>query len=348
MRPLFNSIGIEIEYVDVTQEQMYKLGKKLGWRSTSDGTVRSHRLTSGLLEITEGGKRTEYGGELISPVLNVKDKRWEEDIRRILGTLRSHGEGVDSRTSIHVHVNATGMPLYAMLNMIRLGLWSEAAFYRIGCGPAGIHRGALDRDYGYCRPISAPGPPLTMDEGGVLRPVFDSELLLNAKTINDILVGLGRYDKWGGGKYHESRYVWLNLLSLFIRGTVEFRLFNFTYKPRYVRAWVHTCIAAVKEAFNPHLPELEYSPLGSMQFELANLIDGLALSDQTAYSLEDLWSMADYQVGVKSPQLGHIFHTIHWGDTPDRLKPKKVEEGNSNPFEKFKNNQTIVPGYLAL
>ena len=50
--------------------------------------------------------------------------------------------------------------------------------------------------------------------------------LIKAKTMGHLQQGLGRYDRQGSGKYHEARYVWLNLLSLYQLGSIEFRLFN--------------------------------------------------------------------------------------------------------------------------
>ena len=121
----------------------------------------------------------------------------------------------------------------------------------------GVHRGALHLDYGFCRPLGAQGPPVVRCADEHSRPVFDTKRLLKAKTLEHLRQGLGRYDRHSGGKYHEARYVWLNLLSLYQLGSIEFRLFNSTYSYRNVLAWVDLCQHIIRAGFMPfqELPE---------------------------------------------------------------------------------------------
>jgi len=361
MNPLIDTVGIEIEFANIPKAAADML-PRTSWVLVEDGSCRSRRnVYPGLPIEVEGverandgvGEYTLFGGEFVSPKINTNKKYWDTDIRKILEFLRRAGEGLDVRTSIHVHVNANGFPLFALKNLLKLGLHLEAGFFRIACGEMRVHRGALHLDYGYCRPISWKGPPVVRDSDGVLRPIFDTELLLEARSLKVFRQGLGRFDLHSGGKYHEARYVWLNLVSLYQLGSVEFRLFNPTYTYKYVTAWVDLCQHMVRTAFSPQIGELEPNPLGTNKISLERIISILGLDNyKTIYTLEALWNSAEYQRGVYGHQRGHLDHTCDWYKAPGYITPEPI--GSTEviyPFHEFSlgNNPTpIVDGWCVL
>lgn len=345
MPSIIESVGIEIEFANVPREEATNVARDIGWNITDDGSTRTRRNTyPGLpIEIAGAPLTVPFGGEFISPIINTSSNgTWKKDIADILSFLSEHGEGIDARSSIHVHVNAGGVPMYVLHNLVHLGLYLEAAVYRLACAEAGVHRGAMHLDYGYCRPISEKGPPVTETDSGKMRQVFTYNTLLRSDSKSSLKKALGRYDR-SGGRYHEARYMWLNFLSLFQLGTVEFRAFNSTLNYRNIVAWVDMSQSFLRTAFS-NIPELEKNPLGSSNVTLNDLINILDIRDQkTVYTLEDLWSSAEYQRPVKGFQMGHLSHRIAWGSPGAGLLPPIVDQDEVFSFTEFSLGRAITP-----
>jgi len=324
MASIIESIGLEIEFANIPKANARDLARSIRWRLVEDGSTRNYRyaLNSGL-ELSSGGYRM-FGGEFVSPMLDTTNDRWLSNVKRIITWLRQHGEGVDARTSIHVHVNVTGFPLFALKYLFLIAAHLEAAMYRLACGEAGIHRGSLRNDYGYCRPLTIPGPPCTPTDT-VTRPVFGLNQILNVQSWKEYRQAVGRYDRWGGGKYHEARYVWLNPLSFMVYGSIEFRLFNFTQRPTFVWAWVSLCKEIVRNSFAKRTI-LDYNPLGTTQIALEDVVEFLMLDNNLTYVLEELWGLSDFPPPVRSPQLGHIGHPVAWYGVRPEIIPPEPEE----------------------
>lgn len=353
-RVLIDSIGIEIEFANIVKTRGDTFRRnETRWRLVEDGSCRSHRnvLPGVDIEVAGNGQTAMFGGEFISPIINTTaEQNWKDEIARILDWIAESGEGLDVRTSIHVHVNVGSIPLFAVKNILRLGLYLEAGIYRLACAEMGVHRGALHLDYGYCRPISEMGPPIVRDSDDDMRPVFSTKRLLRLKSLDHLRKGLGRYDTHGGSKYHEARYVWLNLISLYQYGSIEFRLFNSTLAYRNVVAWVDLCQHIIRTGFAP-LDDLPEYPLGSTDIELQDIIELLGLKEsKTVYTLERLWSQADYQRGVMGYQIGHLGSGINWHRAPRYLVPPIIK-GQIYPFREFSLGGRPTPitrGWLTI
>lgn len=350
---IIDSIGIEIEFSGIQKSHADMFKQELSWRMVEDGSCRTRRgVIPGLpIEVTGASELALFGGEFISPIIDTSsNKTWKNEVSKILEWLGEAGEGLDVLTSIHVHVNAGSLPLFALQNVLRLGLFLEAGMFRLSCAEIGVHRGALHLDYGYCRPISKHGPPVVRCSDDLYRPIFDVERLIQSTDISHIRQGLGRFDRSGGGKYHEARYVWLNLVSLYQLGSIEFRLFNSTYSYRNVLAWVDLCQNIIRASFTlpQHLPE---NPLGSTDLQLEDIIQTLGIHDQkTIYTLENLWNAAGYQRAVMGDQMGHLGHSVDWRRTPKFLVPDIIESG-IKPFREFSLGnapQPIIPGWYNI
>jgi len=290
-----------------------------------------------------------FGGEFVSPVIDIDDDSWKETVRYIIHSLRDAGEGVSKKTSIHVHVNCSGLPRFALQHLVRLGLYLEDGMFRLACGEAGEHRGASHLDYGYCRPISGMGPPVTPTVGRRERhrQVFTTKCLLAAQTDNEFLMALGRRDRNMGNKYHEARYVWLNFLSLYSYGSIEFRLFNTTGKPEYLFAWVKLCQEIIQASFGKHT-ELPENPLGSGTMVLDDIIELLCITDgDTIHTLEELWELGDYQPGVVGLQMGHLAdNMVDWRNTPKNIIPPIVNADDIFSFNEHRSSDfTLRQGF---
>ena len=352
-RTLIDSIGIEIEFADIQKSYGDVFKQGLTWRMVEDGSCRTRKsVIAGIpIEAVGGNDTVLFGGEFISPIIDTsKNNHWKEELTKILGWLSETGEGLSVKTSIHVHINAAGIPLFAIQNILTLGLFLEAGMFRLSCAEMGVHRGALHLDYGYCRPISGQGPSVVKCEDNYMRPVFDTKKLTEARTLGHLRQGLGRYDRHGGNKYHEARYVWLNLISMYQLGSIEFRLFNSTYSHRNVLAWIDLCQHIVRAGFMP-IQGLPENPLGSTTLQLEEIIQVLHLyNNKTIYTLEDLWNTADYQRGVRGFQLGHLGHMVNWSRTPKYLVPEIIENQviGFGEYSLGRSPQPIVSGWYNI
>lgn len=346
---IVDSIGIEIEFNNIPKAMARTvLQRRSGWNVVEDGSCRNHKLSLGGFRLDNSdeitfvgsGRGTLFGGEFVSPVLDTNDHLWEGQVQRILDFLYEHGEGISPFTAIHVHINSSSLPLFALKYLIRLSLYLEAGFYRLACAEAGVHRGALHRDYAYCRPLTPDGPPLVHSDLG-LRSIFDTRCLLKAQTYLELKQALGRHDTWSRGKYHEARYCWLGLPALFYHGTIEFRLFNSTLSAANVRAWVGLCKNMVRASFGKQV-ELETNYLGTSRLLLDDLAEILMLTDdQLYYSLENLWNQASYQAGIKGYQRGHTGQEVRWSGIPNKLIPPEVISDEIYDFNNFANTEQV-------
>ena len=350
---MVDSIGIEIEFAGVQKSYGDLLRQEIPWRMVEDGSCRTRRgVLPGLpIEVIGSENTAQFGGEFISPIIDTSsNKNWKDEVSKILDWLSETGEGLGVKTSIHVHVCAASLPLFALQNILALGLFLEAGMFRLSCAEMGVHRGALHLDYGYCRPISTQGPPAIRCADDTVRPIFDVERLLKAKDLTHLRQGLGRYDRHNGGKYHEARYVWLNLISLYQLGSIEFRLFNSTYTYRNVIAWVDLCQHIIRAGFRP-FQELPRNPLGSTTIQLEDIIQILSLHDnKTIYTLEELWNTAEYQRGVMGYQMGHLGHMVNWHRTQKYLIPEIIEDEiiNFRTFSLGNTPQPMVRGWYNI
>lgn len=346
--PLITTVGIEVEFYNLPKD-LLRSGTILHhrWRLVEDGSVRNFRTRHHPV-IEVGNHRMMYGGELVSPKLDVTGENWERDLRNILNTLYHWGEGISAKTSLHVHINATGLPAFALKYLFQIAGYLEAAMFRLGIAEASVHRGTVLHDYGFCRPITQHGPPVTRCYStGAYRPIFTLENLLNAKTVAEFEMACGRYDR-SGGKYHEARYVWINPLSIFQHGSIEFRLFNMTFKPRYVVAWVHLCMAIVRESLGKR-SELPVNPLGTHGPNLNDILEFLRPEDRIAYTLEELWELGTWCPPINGPQMGHLGRDTDWRNTPQHLIPPTVSPDDVYGFHHWDaDDDTLVPGYILL
>jgi len=335
--PIINTAGIEIEWSEVPKAAMMYLRDTVDWAQTTDGSVRTHRPRKFGVP---NSRMVEYGGEFVSPLLDLSGNKWKEDVSRVVEALYRAGEGVSATTSVHVHINATGIPVFALRNLVRMGCYLEAAMYRLSCAESGVNRGAIHVDYGYSRPITHQGPPVVYcTTSDTYRQIFSVDGLLKAQTNQEFLTALGRYDRWDGGKYHEARYTWLNFVALPQHGSIEFRLFNFTQYHRNIITWAKLCSEFVRASFGKIPEDLPRHPLGSRDIEFGDVVEILHLSDQKLiYHLEELWYQGDYQRGILGLQKGHLGMQVSWRGAASYLKPAIIRDEEVHNFYKYRSD----------
>jgi hypothetical protein len=336
INPIVESVGVEWEF---TGPPRYKVANKFSsmLNVVSDGSVRNYRVVD--------GRRTECGGEIVTPVINTNEKAGLEPLMQAMQYVHQMGQEIDLRAGVHIHVNISNLPLYILQNIIKLSLATEDQFFRLGEAELNFHRGEVVYDYGYCRPLSS--PPITRTSGGCLRPVFTPQTLLAAKNLQELHQAWGRADRFSG-KYLESRYVALNLVPYWKQGSAEFRVFNPTLKPRNIKTWVNLCKALCKRALQlPPDFSTDQQPLGSGG-SLEDLVQLLQVSPALKHDLKRLWYNSTPPQAPKGRQLGHLpdyQHVINWNGVRKELVPPQVDETNLFTFEEFYEEVNVDTSY---
>jgi len=336
---LVENIGIEVEAAQVTKDSLRRIANRVGWRLVEDGSCRSYRQSVGHIPVEEGGTEVMFGGELVSPIIDTTRDGWRDNIVIVLDGIRELGEGLDLRTSTHIHINCNGLPLFAIHSLIRMCAYLETAIYRISCAEHPAHRGVVHLDHGYARPLD--GAPVTGCGDALFRQVFTVDTLLKTKNLGELRMALGRHDLHGGSKYHEARYTWLNLVPLFTIGSVEFRLFNSTFRPSTLFAWIDLCKSMVQMSFGKGTVH-HRNPLGTSDITLEDMVELLMIDDEYVYTLENLWNTSQFLPPVRGHQRGHLGYMTNWRKSPKHLVPQPIDPDDTISFEAYRNHDPIV------
>lgn len=142
-----------------------------------------------------------------------------------------------TRGAIHVHV---GFPhsLSALKAALLLSTRFESLFYQLGT-MGYTFRGDTNHAI-YCRPHSGVGPPVVQCEDGRYRQVISVDDLLEADSLESFWrsLSVGQKDL---KRYHPSRYFGINIYSVLLHGTLEFRHFNVTLNHRFLLSIMKLC-----------------------------------------------------------------------------------------------------------
>jgi hypothetical protein len=198
------------------------------------GMVGSHSrifLGSQLLAsryMNRGGSVTS-GYEIVTQPLEMPVMR--RVIRDILNTQVKMGEIFSDRSSIHVHI---GFPcgLIFLKTATALGLKTEPLFYKIA-GMGNPFRGEANHS-NYCRPLALP-PVVRLSDSDKLA-VLNPEKSLDADGVEDFWGTFGGIRHGDHERYNPLRYYGINIFSTVLRGTMEYRFFNFCTNVRFVNS----------------------------------------------------------------------------------------------------------------
>lgn len=252
----FNSpetIGVEFESVIATRDkiiqELYIPGggvKSAILTCTRDASVESFMTPVGRKSslflgnpsikssLRASGKETVTAGyEIVTNPL--PRERMRQVIRATLATQRKMGEIFSERSSTHVHL---GFPrgLIFLKGALATGLVFEPLLFKIA-GMGTKFRG-LSNNSAYSRPLSIPPAVLLSDSPRFTR--LQPEAALSAKSEETFWHSFG-VTSAERGRYIPARYMAVNLYSTLLRGTLEWRFFNFCSTPILVESIVSLC-----------------------------------------------------------------------------------------------------------
>lgn len=139
------------------------------------------------------------------------------------------------RTSIHIHVDASGETWPEIRNLFLWARALEAIIYRVSCA-GDTHRGCKlhlgePNNHKFARPLSA---PIGVNwSNGKIEQLIDWTRLTEAASASEFVASWGRLDQyWNGGfeHYMPHRLHCINLASLLRTGTIEWRVFDGLYQ----------------------------------------------------------------------------------------------------------------------
>lgn len=239
------TLGLELESVIASREDMIKALKLESKKSPHIKSVtRDASVESPLCNIGEtsslflGNKLLRDGMRRRNPVVcgyEVVTYPLEMDVMRqvINQTINMQvrmGEIFSERSSIHVHA---GFPegLIFSKGAVAMGLKVEPLFYKIA-GMGSTFRGITNHS-AYCRPLALP-PAVRLTDSDKLA-ILNPEASLSSDSSNRFwnCFGIRPGDR---ERYNPLRYFGINVFSTLLRGTLEFRFFNFCTVSKYVEA----------------------------------------------------------------------------------------------------------------
>lgn len=173
------------------------------------------------------------GYEIVTNPLTIDSMR--DVVRKLTCTLIKSGEIFSPRSSIHVHV---GFPsgLVFLRNATLMGIAVEPLLYKIA-GMGNEYRGAINNS-AYARALALPPVTRLLDSNkyAILSPQRAAE----SKSSNNFWNNFG-IDRSERERYLPLRYIAVNLYSVLLRGTLEFRFFNLTLMSRHIEAAARLC-----------------------------------------------------------------------------------------------------------
>lgn len=177
-------------------------------------------------------RRTEMvaGYEIVTNPLELSEMRLA--INQVINMQRCMGEIWSERSSIHIHAGFPPGLIFSKL-AVALGLKVEPLFYKIA-GMGTNYRGMANNST-YCRPLALPPAVRLSDRKGEFA-VLDPKGSLEAENTEEFWGRFGGIIYGDTERYNPLRYFAINIFSTTLRGTMEFRFFNFCSVSRYVQA----------------------------------------------------------------------------------------------------------------
>lgn len=245
------TLGIEFESVVTTKEEMVRILssdisiKRILKMVTRDASIESTFMcinnTSSKIFLGNKWLREHIvnnsivvgGYEAVTVPLELSSMR--DTIKKITSVEESYGEIFSNRASIHIH---TGYPsgFIFLKTAIALGLVVEPLLYKIA-GMTKPYRG-LENDSAYCRALSIPPAVKLNDSKGYA--VLNPSAGIKATSVSEFWNQFG-IDPSNRERYNPLRYLCINVFSILLRGTLEYRFFNFTTKPAHIEAVASLC-----------------------------------------------------------------------------------------------------------
>jgi hypothetical protein len=222
------TIGIEIEMTNISisaAAETVAVALGVPYRGGADIRMADGRVWKCVrdlsIQVIGGG-----ACELVSPILKYDDIPLLQEIIRALAAAGAKSEA-RYKCGIHVHVGANRHTPLSLRNLVNLMAAKEELIYK----SLAVDSARVD----YCKKVNTS----LLERINAKKPATLAEL-------GDIW-----YHGWEGSRdqhYHRSRYVGLNLHSVWDKGTVEFRLFNGTLHAGRVRSYIVFALAVSAQA----------------------------------------------------------------------------------------------------
>jgi len=317
---MLGTIGLEIE----TELLLEEYGVN-GWRNIHDASIeipitylRNRHFvivrTPQNVMITNMLHQGEYiamGREYVSPIYFNKEETLG-GIQNILGRIQQFGERTQNkRAGFHVHIG-WAYDLKTLKRTTLMIAWLESLLFHLG-GMGYEFRG-MDNNSAYCRPITMYGPPIVDSNIGKVQ-MTNIEALLSSPTIKSFWNRFGGIDLYNIPKrYTPQRYMGVNLFSIFLHKTLEFRMFNTTLNKEYIMAIVELCKELTRFTLsNERFPDEENSVyMVNNKVVNHNLLSRLCsyieLDSETEQTLRDILEWTPV------PTLPHVYVFTHLED----------------------------------
>jgi len=197
----------------------------------------------------------ENSGEIVSPILTYADI---PELQRVVRAVRAAHARVDHTCSVHVHVGAEAFDAAAIARLAKMVHKQERLIEKA----LGISDSRLAR---YCRP---------MDEDFMRR--LETSRPRTREQISEAWYGRRNVlpQRYDGQRYHG-----LNLTSLLVRGTFEFRWFQGSLHAGEIKSYVQFCLALAAKALKSRAASSrrrEYAP-GSAKYDFRVFLLGLGM-----------------------------------------------------------------------
>lgn len=213
------TIGVEIEMNNITRNKAAKIAAEFfgtddfkdtasrnGYQTWSawDAQGREWKFQK---DVSIAGPDSEKC-ELVTPILHYEDI---ETLQELVRRLRKAGakSSYEIGCGVHVHIGANGHTPQSLRNLANI----MAAHEELLIESLKIDRGRTNR---YCRTVN----PRFLEQLNSKKPTTMAQLA-------DIWYGSQGCTYGRNQHYNDSRYAQLNMHSVFTKGTIEFRLFQF-------------------------------------------------------------------------------------------------------------------------
>jgi hypothetical protein len=222
------NFGIEIETAGTTRANLARaIQSVVGGTVTTSGPRFLVTDTRGRVwKVEPDGSLSggELSGEVVSPILEYADM---EQLQEIVRALRRHGARPDPSAAVHLHVDGRRLDARTAVNLLNIVHKQERLLESaLRVSPTRLER--------YCKPID---------------PEFVARLIdRKPKTMEELSEAWYGYRNTHPERYHSSRYRGLNYNSLFVRGSVEFRIFESTLHAGEIKAYIQLVLAMTAKA----------------------------------------------------------------------------------------------------
>lgn len=213
------TIGVEVEMNNITRTKAAQVAAEFFGTSRTEYTDRRNGYNTWSAWDAQGRewkfqKDVSIHGadnekcELVTPILNYSDI---ENLQELIRRLRKAGAKSDATRGcgVHIHIGAQGHNAKTLRNLANI----MASHERLLASSLNLDAGRMNR---YCK---------TVDER-FLNALNEKKPETMAQ-LADIWYGSQNENYGREHHYNHSRYHMLNLHATFIKGTVEFRLFQF-------------------------------------------------------------------------------------------------------------------------